>query len=624
MMVSSTTPHLPKERGKRKRRQRKRLYHTLVLAVVGCLFTLLAVVFQPLWSINLWLSDQLFTAVPPSPNIVIVGIDDATLETYGRLSEWPRRLHAQAIDNLNEAGAKVIGFDILFVDSSPDDQILATAMENANNVVLVAAGTERIPRTEPEIIYNRFLLPVAPLEQASTAIGHANIIPDHDGTVRRLPLVVKDSTEQTYPAFSLAVLHTLFSMPLPQEYLLQGGALHLLARDIPVDASSSLRINFAVDTASSPYISYGDVISGDFDPSLIKNKIVLIGMTATGEVDTWSIPTSASNAPGVSIHAAVMDTILRQGFLTETGIGLTVMTMLLLVGIAAYTLPKCGTRYWTDIAKGGGITIGLVVVYLVVAFFSFDKGYILNMLYPLLIPPLLYVSSVISVVVIEQSDKQFIKQVFGRYISPEVAREIISSADAGELQLGGEQREVTVLFADIRGFTAMSEQMSPGSIVNMLNTYLSIVIDKVLDNGGMVNKFAGDNIMAVWNAPRSEEQHAQLAVQAAMEAQKMIIKRQQSNPSLPQIQFGIGINTGDALVGSVGSLERAEYTVIGDAVNLASRICSVVPGGEVWIGHETYRKATSHLEVEELEPRTFKGKAERVKVYRVLGLKGTS
>ncbi|MFC1902948.1 CHASE2 domain-containing protein [Chloroflexota bacterium] len=595
------------------------MYHTLVLVGVGCLFSLLAAVFQPFYSMNLWLSDQLFMAERAPPNIVIGGIDDATLETYGRLSEWPRRLHAQAIDNLSEAGAKVIGLDILFVDSSPDDQILATAMENANNVVLVAAGTEPLPMTESEITFDRFLLPVFPLEQVSTNIGHANVVPDPDSSVRRLPLVIRDSAGQIYPAFSVAMLHTLFSMPLPQEYVLQGGALNLLARDISVDEHYRLRINFAADTASSPYISYCDVISGDFDHSLVKNKIVVIGMTATGEVDTWAIPTSASKIPGVFIHTAAMDTILRQRFLVEKGIGFTVMAMLLLVGIAAFTLPRCGTRRWTDLVKGGGITAGLFVAYLVAGFLAFDKGYILDMLYPLIIAPLLYVSSVLSVIVIEQSDKQFVKELFGRYVSPEVAWEIINSADAGELQLGGEERDATVLFADIRHFTRISEQMSPKAIVNMLNTYLSVVIDSILQNKGMINKFAGDNVMAVWNAPQPQSEHARLAVKAAWEAQQKLSELQQSDASLPQMQFGIGINTGKVLAGNVGSWGRVEYTVIGDTVNLASRICGVTLGSEVWIGSETYHQTIDHIDVVKLESQSFKGKAERVVVYKVIG-----
>jgi len=609
----------PAPRGKSNRRRRKWLYHIVVIAGVGCFFTLLVALVQPFNSVNLWLSDQLFISEPPSPNIVISGIDDATLETHGRWGEWPRHLHAQAIDNLSEAGAKVIGFDILFIDSSPDDQILAKSIENADNVVLAAAGTEPMPPTESELIYDNFLLPADSLRQACKSMGHANIIADPDGTVRSLPLVVKDSAKQTLPAFSLAILHTLFSMPLPQEYLLQDDTIHLLARDIPVDTSYHLRVNFAADVESSPYISYGDVISGDFDPSLVKNKIVLIGMAATGELDTWAIPTSAGKVPGVLIHAAVMDTILRQRFLTETSIGIMLMTMLLLVGITAFVLPQCGTRHWTDIAKGGGITAGLFVAYLVAGFLTFDKGYILNILYPLLLLPLIYVSSILYVAVTEQSDKRFIKELFGRYISPTVASEIIGSADTGELHLGGEEKEVTVLFADIRGFTRISEQMSPEAIVNMLNTYLTVIIDKVLQNDGMVNKFAGDSIMAVWNAPQSQQEHARLAVKAAWESQQKIGELQHSDPSLPQVQLGIGINTGEALAGSVGSVGRAEYTVIGDAVNLASRICSATPGGEIWIGPETYHQVMKYVEVKELEPQAFKGKAERVVVYRLTG-----
>jgi len=196
----------------------------------------------------------------------------------------------------------------------------------------------------------------------------------------------------------------------------------------------------------------------------------------------------------------------------------------------------------------------------------------------------------------EQSDKRFVKELFGRYISPQIAKEIMSRADAGELRLGGEQREVSVLFADIRNFTQISEQLSPEDIVKMLNTYLSVIADAVVQHNGIVNKFAGDSIMAVWNAPQPQPEHALLAVKAAWEAQQKVAELKQSDSQLFPVQFGIGINTGEALAGNVGSAGRTEYTVIGDSVNTASRICSSTPGGEVWIGAETYNQTTRAAE----------------------------
>jgi adenylate cyclase len=609
----------PPSRHRRTRRQRKRLYNTLVIVGVGCLFILVALLVQPFYSINLWLSDQLFTSQAPSPNIVIAGIDDDTLETFGRWGDWPRSLHAQAIDNLSQAGAKVIGFDVIFADNSPDDDTLATAMAQADNVVLAVVGTRLVSKAGAEITYDNFLLPTSSLEQVASSIGHANVIPDGDGTVRRLPLIVKSSSGQVYPSLTLAVLYRHFSMTLPQEYPLENGAVHLLARDIPVDDAYFLRINFAADNERRPYISYGDVINGNFDPSLVNNKIVLIGMTATGEPDTWAIPTSAANVPGVLIHAAAMDTILTARFLIEPGIIVTLLIMLLLIGITAFALPRFGTRYWTDVAKGAGMTVGLFVACLIGGFFAFDNGYSIDLFYPLLLLPVVYVSNVICMIVTEQSDKRFVKELFGRYISPQIASEIVTRADTGELRLGGEQREVSVLFADIRNFTQISEQLSPEAVVKMLNTYLSAVADAVVKHDGIVNKFGGDNIMAVWNAPQSQPEHALLAVKAAWEAQQKLTElRQDDNQELP-VQFGIGINTGIALAGNIGSVGRTEYTVIGDSVNVASRICSSTPGGEIWIGAETYNQTKDYIETQELEAQKLKGKSALIEVYRVIG-----
>jgi adenylate cyclase len=603
----------PNSEGKGTRRQIKRRYHTLALLGLGGILALFFTLVQPFYTANQWITDQLFLTQNPSPNIVIVGIDDATLASYGeRLTEWPRSRHAQAIDNLSQAGAQAIGIDVLFADSSPDDDILAAAIQSAGNVVLPLVGSEVLELTEEGVSYQQLLFPATTLREHLANMGHANITPDRDGTVRQLPLVITDDTGQAYPAFSLAVLHTHFSIPLPDSYTSADGTVHAVGRDIPVDPYLRLRVNFSPDDNSRPYLSYAGVIEGNFDPSVVKNKIVLIGLTATGEVDAWEVPTSAGKVPGVYIHADAMDTILNELYLTEAGTGIMLLITLLLAVIAALALPRLRLLW------GGALTLVLFVGFLIAGFFLFDSGYVLNMLYPLLILPLVFGGNVLSQVIIERTDKRFVRDLFGRYVSPEVANEILSLADVGRLRLGGEQREVTVLFADMRNFTAASERMTPEAIVEMLNTYLSIIIDSVLENGGMINKFAGDNVMAVWNAPQLQTDYARLAVKAACEAQEKITELQKDDSSPDKVQFGIGINTGNAVAGNVGSTGRAEYTVIGDAVNLASRICSATPGGKVWIGPETYRQAADYLEVEEMEPQTFKGKAEPVIVYQVV------
>ena len=582
---------------------------------------LVTLLVQPFYSINMWLSDQLFLSQPPSPNIVVAGIDDSTLATYGLWGEWPRSLHARAIDNLSQAGAKVIAYDVIFTDTSSDDETLAAAIAGAGNVVLADVGTQPVSQGGGEIAYTGFLMPAALLEEAANSTGHANVVPDGDGTVRRIPLIIKSTSGQVYPSLTVAVLYREFGLGLPQDYPLEDGSVYLVMRDVPVDGSYNLRVNFSADNAQRPYVSYGDIISGNFDASLVRNKIVLVGMTATGELDVFSVPTSASKIPGVYIHAGAIDTILTQRFLQEPGPIVPPLIMLALVGIMAVTLPRLGSRRGTDIAKGLGLTMGLFVAVLIGGFVAFDKGYTLNLLYPLALLPVAYVGNIVYIVVTEQRDKRFVKELFGRYISPQIAQEIVTRADAGDLQLGGEQREVSVFFADIRNFTTISEQMSPEDVMQMLNSYLSVIADAVVENDGIVNKFVGDNIMAVWNAPQSQPDHALLAVKAAWEAQlRLADLREKDNRPIP-IQFGIGVNTGVAVAGNVGSAGRSEYTVIGDSVNTASRICSNAPGNQVRIGAETYDRAKDYLEVEQLEPQQVKGKAAPITIYRVISLR---
>jgi len=611
--------------------RRRMIMHTLMILGVGLIYALITIP-GPFVSLQWTLSDQLFLPDESSPNIVIAAIDDASLDigfkwdtsqgkwvidpqgSGKRLLEWPRTLHAQAIANLNQAQAGVIGFDILFSETSDQaqDAALAMAMANAGNVVQPMLGSLAQPG-KGEKVFQKYEQPNPILYAASPVLGHGNVLPDHDGKVRRIPLIVRTLEGEAYPCLTLAMLNTFNPVLYPPDYVLEGGKFRLGVRDIPVDGSTTMRINYVNKPGKGfTTISYKDVILGNFDPEQVKHKIVLVGVMAEGITDHWVTPISREKMYGVEVHANAMDTILTARFVTEASTTSTFLVVLLLVGIAGVSLP------WLNLRWGGLLTILLVVAYVVMAVFLFYRqGSILNLVYLPVGLVLVYVTSIILRITSEQVDKREVRDLFGKYVSPQVAGEILRSSDANSLSLGGEEREVTVLFTDIRGFTQLSEQLTPDQIVNMLNRYFSVVIDRILANDGMINKFAGDNIMAVWNAPQLQSDQAIRAVKSAMESQKAIQEIREQNPDLPQVQFGFGINTGPAIAGNVGSAGRLEYTVIGDAVNLAARLCGDAPGDEVWISQETKGQLRDTIPTTPLEPRQFKGKSEPVPVYQV-------
>ena len=600
--------------GRWNRRQVRLIRHTLILLGIGGVLALITLS-HPFSGLRWSLTDRLFEPQSPSPNVLVVAIDDATLETLGvRVSgEISRSDHARVVDNLSQAEAGVIAFDILFAQTTEDDASLVDAMQQTGNVVLPVAGTQPLSAEESATIYQGILKPTSALNQESAATGHANLSPDGDEVVRALPLIVEGPAGETYPAFSLAVLDTFFvPWPLPDDCTVQDGSLNVLGRSIPVEEGSRMRINYVGGSGTFATLSYQDVLRGDFNAEQVKDKIVLIGVTATGETDFWSTPVSSGRTAGVEIHANAIDTILRQRFLTDTGNIVTLLIILLMTIIAGFSLPHLRLR-WASL-----VIVGMILVYLVIVFLAFDQGYILNILHPPVALVILLVCSIVCTVVAEQERRREARDLFGKYVSPQVAEEIVQLSDTGTLTLGGEQREATVLFADVRGFTTLSEEMSPASIVDLLNRHFSAIIDSVLSNGGIINKFGGDNILAVWNAPHDQEDHAFSAVRAAIDAQVAIQQIHEEDPELPQIQFGFGINTGDVLAGNVGSEGRLEYTVIGDAVNVAARLSGAAPGGRIWISSSTLEGLSRRVEVRELEPQYFKGKTEAVPVYEVL------
>jgi len=522
------------------------------------------------------LTDTLFTAEEPLDSIIIIAIDDKSLQEVGRWP-WDRQVYIDLFEQLE--GAKAIGLDVAFFEQFDEevDAQLGDVMRSLGNVV--------IPM-EIDYTQNTILLPTEGYENIQT--GFVNVFSDKDGLTRKTPLLVEDQ-----PAFAFAIY---------QEWR---------GKEVEV-AQDPLRINFIGPPFSFETLSFSDALKGEENYA---DKIVLIGATAPDLHDDAFVPTSSGRAmPGVEIHANTLQTLITKNYLTAVSPFATIVIMFLFSLIVLFSLLYLRLAYATPLV----VLVGAIYIWLAITLF--DKGIILNMVYPLLTLLFSYLVLVAGFYVLESIERQRVKNIFGKYVSPHLAEHILETTYKDEIHLDGEEKYVALLFADIRGFTAMSETMKPREVVNMLNSYLGAMTRSVFDNNGTLDKYMGDCIMAIFGAPFSSENPTLDAIKCALDMQKLV-KKVSDEGHAPKIGLGIGINFGEAIVGNMGSKERAEYTAIGDTVNTASRMCSAAEGTEIKLPKESYEQVKDLVKAHYVGEFKVKGKVKPIKVYEVDGLK---
>ena len=557
-----------------------------------------------------------------SKDVIIVEIDEKSIEQNGQWP-WKRTVLADVIWRLREAGAGIIVMPILFSeeDRLGGDMDLAQALVQ-NGIVIAQAGTTQtnknaVPRGVAKIgdplpwlfEWPGMLGPIPLLGDNVDGVGVVNTTPEIDGVVRRLPLLMRVG-EEVYPSVALEVIRVAVGDPSYQVKASEGGVIALRVpkfKTIKTDqyARIWLRWNKQFETIS---------ITDDF--SSVAGKTVIIGNTAQGISTIIATPNGeqySHTAMAVSLQTVLNgENIVRMDtatFLEYVAAGVLAVIIILLAGFAPYWL--IGTvllTVWSGTAYG--------------AYFYFVKHLQLwDASWIILVTTITGFHAVFNRFVKEFSLKQQIKKQFEHYLAPAMVKKL--QKDPSLLRLGGETRTMTFMFSDIRGFTPISEKYkgNPEGLTKLINRFLTRMTDIIIKNGGTIDKFMGDCIMAFWNAPIDDPEHEENAVQAAIEMQKelKLLNTELAKENLPTINIGIGINTGEALVGNMGSNQRFDYSVIGDAVNLASRLesSSKTLGKTLVIGEETVKAAKLNYNFDYVDKITVKGKTEEIKVYTI-------
>ena len=578
---------------------------------------------------------------PPIEDIVIVDVDSRSLYKLGRYHQWPRSWHAKLINCLSRDGALAVAFDVLFIDPDrfpEEDSALVRATGEAGNVLhaLVFSEVDSLNflyemREDPYLSLNpssSYLLPEAPfpvrrriegpfpaLARAAEGLGSVDLFPDPDGVVRSVPLFER-FLGRSYATLGLKVFLDLMGIKESDIELRPGAILFHLPDgplEVPVDGEGRMLIRYRGGFRSFRYISYYDVLEGRVPEGFFRDKVVLVGSSAPGLMDLRAVPLSPK-FPGVEIHANVLYDLLSGNFfrkLEKTKSLILAIFVAVLSGVLASAIhPPWGT-------VGTFLSFGIVAY---VGFFpAFVSGLWMPVVRPLWAGTLAHIGAFAYRLLTEEREKRRIKEAFQTYVSPAVVEELLTHPEfAG---LGGRRTVLTVLFSDLEGFTPISEGMDPEELVAFLNEYLTEMTEVVLGHGGTVDKFEGDAIMAFFGAPLPLPDHPARAVRAALEMQyKMRMLREKwAREGKPQVRMRIGLNTGEVVVGNMGSHKKMDYTVMGDAVNLAARLEGVnkVYRTEILISYATY-KAAGDILAREIDTVRVKGKAQAVCIYEPL------
>ncbi|MDY6852771.1 MAG: adenylate/guanylate cyclase domain-containing protein, partial [Thermodesulfobacteriota bacterium] len=391
--------------------------------------------------------------------------------------------------------------------------------------------------------------------------------------------------------------------------------------NLPTDEAGRLLVNYRGPAQTFPHYPIADILAGRLDKGTFKDKIVLVGPTAVGIYDLRVTPYD-SVFPGVEIHANIIDNILHKDFLVRPNwSGIFDIGSIILIGlILGLLLPKLSAM------TGPFLGLGLLAVLVGGNFAFFTRGWWINIVFPVLSLVVIYIGITVFRYITEEREKRKIKGAFSSYVNPSVVNEMLKNPDM--LKLGGDKRIATVLFSDIRGFTTISEKLDPEALVNLLNRYLTIMTDLVFKYDGLLDKYIGDAIMAVWGAPLAQPEHALLACRTSLDMMAELKKLQQAlaeeDENIPYLDIGIGLNTGPMVVGNMGSETRMDYTAMGDAVNLGSRLegANKQYGTNIIIGEMTFEQVKDVMYCRELDSVAVKGKKLPVRIYEMLGETG--
>jgi len=616
-------------------------------------------------------SFDLFQAIQPRDDnlrpVVIVDIDEASLRQYGQWP-WPRTLVADLLDRLFEWQIKAVAFDVVFSEpdrTSPNeamkyfhdldgatrarllqlpsnDDVLAKAI-GRGKVVLGQAGirtvdaiaSESMPETGVALLgpdptpylfsFPKLLRNLPELERAAAGRGLFTIATERDGMVRRVPLVM-NAEGKVVPALAIDLLRAATGAGAVLVRSDQSGVRQVVVSklELPTDQNGRVWLHFSPHEASR-YVSAKDVIEGTASPERFSGKLVLVGTSATGLLDIKTTPVHAA-MPGVEIHAQLLEAALTGSLLQApsyamtveilAAIALGVMLALLSPSLSAVALFLIAAFAATAIAAGSWILYS-------------KHQMLLDPTFPLIVTLSVYVGLVLIGYFREQVDRRRIRSAFSQYLSPSLVEQLANSPQ--KLVLGGEERIMTVLFSDVRGFTAISETFGndPKGLTALMNRFLTPLTNAIIAHNGTIDKYMGDAIMAFWNAPLDDPVHESDACHSALDMLERVDalneERQRESSEIGArfvpIKVGIGINTGRCVVGNMGSDLRFQYTVMGDSVNLASRLegQTALHGVSLLIGSKTAQAVADQFAVLQVDSILVKGKTDPEVIYTIVG-----
>ena len=577
----------------------------------------------------------------PSPEVKLILLDQASLDwaqgENGWGWPWPREVYGALSAFCARGGARALALDLLFTEPSvygvSDDEAMGQALKAGTPAVLALmpggsldAWPEYMPW--PDITTNmaamaepnHLLFPVPEVAAGAAAAGHVAGTPDADGVFRRLaPLCRFDGVE--IPALGLATWLAAQSTTVAPD----DAQLRIGDKVVPLDAQGNAVLRFRGRDILAKAVSAAAVIQSELRlrdgdtptvaPETFKDCYVFVGCSAPALLDLRPTPVNPK-CPGVILHATFVDNLITDSFITDAATPMVILVVMATALAAAISLTY-GGRWW----HAGPLAVMWLGVPMLVGFAAYAEG----QWWPVAVHESASALSLVGALAMnywaEGRQKAFIKQAFRHYLSGEVIEKILR--DPAHLQLGGEKRELTIMFTDLAGFSTFSERLGPVELTTLLNDYLSEMTDIIMDEGGTLDKYEGDAIIAFWNAPLEQSDHAVRACRAALRCQRRLAELREAYEKRTgaALHMRVGLNTGDVVVGNMGSRKRFNYTILGDAANLAARLegANKAFGTETMVSENTWRLASAEFRGRQLADLRVVGRKTAVAVYELTG-----